>query len=146
MSKEIIGIGSETRPPVLVMGEYQQWKRWMIHFLDLLDENLMKSIREGPIRPTVTVAAVPRMDTCPELAEYVVEKPVDIVDSLTSARDVWLEIEHQMQGGDIALEDRTLLQFNQLSTTTCLLHIIKKTSTKSSIKTLVMICNIPMIP
>ncbi|KAJ9552760.1 hypothetical protein OSB04_016805 [Centaurea solstitialis] len=56
MSKEIIGIGSETRPPVLVMGEYQQWKRRMIHFLDLLDENLMKSIREGPIRPTVTVA------------------------------------------------------------------------------------------
>ncbi|KAJ9538486.1 hypothetical protein OSB04_031219 [Centaurea solstitialis] len=61
MSEEIIGIGSETRPPVLVMGEYQQWKRHMIHFLDLLDENLMKSIREGPIRPTVTVAAVPRV-------------------------------------------------------------------------------------
>ncbi|KAJ9566434.1 hypothetical protein OSB04_002400 [Centaurea solstitialis] len=41
MSKEILGIGSETRPPVLVMGEYQQWRRRMIHFLDLLDENLM---------------------------------------------------------------------------------------------------------
>ncbi|KAJ9547502.1 hypothetical protein OSB04_020045 [Centaurea solstitialis] len=52
MSKEILGIGSETRPPVLVMGEYQQWRRRMIHFLDLLDENLMKSIREGPIRHT----------------------------------------------------------------------------------------------
>ncbi|KAJ9561167.1 hypothetical protein OSB04_006327 [Centaurea solstitialis] len=79
MSKEIIGIGSKTRPPVLVMGEYQQWKRRMIHFLDLLDENLMKSIREGPIRPTVTVAAVPRMDTCPALPAYVVEKPIDIL-------------------------------------------------------------------
>ncbi|KAJ9546764.1 hypothetical protein OSB04_019307 [Centaurea solstitialis] len=49
------------------------WKRRMIHFLDLLNENLMKSIREGPIRPTVTVAAVPRMDKCPALPSYVVE-------------------------------------------------------------------------
>ncbi|KAJ9544876.1 hypothetical protein OSB04_024583 [Centaurea solstitialis] len=136
MSKEIIGIGSESRPPVLVMGEYQQWKRRMIHFLDLLDENLTKSIREGPIRPTVTVAAVPRTDNCPELPAYVVEKPVDMynpeqrarhlidkraltllimalpndmyarVDSLTNARDEWLEIEQQMQGGDTALESQ----------------------------------------
>ncbi|KAJ9544909.1 hypothetical protein OSB04_024616 [Centaurea solstitialis] len=118
------------------MGEYQQWKRRMIHFLDLLDENLMKSIREGPIRPTVTVAAVPRTDTCPELPAYVVEKPIDMynpeqrtrhlidkraltllimalpndmyarVDSRTNARDVWLEIEQQMQGGDTALESQ----------------------------------------
>ncbi|KAJ9535116.1 hypothetical protein OSB04_un001807, partial [Centaurea solstitialis] len=136
MSKEIIGIGSESRPPVLVMGEYQQWKRRMIHFLDLLDENLIKSIREGPIRPTVTVVAVPRTDNCPELSAYVVEKPIDMynpeqrarhlidkraltllimalpndmyarVDSLTNARDVWLEIEQQMQGGDTALESQ----------------------------------------
>ncbi|KAJ9545057.1 hypothetical protein OSB04_024764 [Centaurea solstitialis] len=135
-NKEILFIGSESRPPVLVMGEYQQWKRRMIHFLDLLDENLMKSIREGPIRPTVTVAAVPRMDNCPELLACVVEKPVDMynpeqiahhlidkraltllimalpndmyarVDSLTNARDVWLEIEQQMQGGDTALESQ----------------------------------------
>ncbi|KAJ9545008.1 hypothetical protein OSB04_024715 [Centaurea solstitialis] len=136
MSKEILGIGSETRPPVLVMGEYQQWRGRMIHFLDLLDENLMKSIREGPIRPTVTVAAVPKTDTCPELPAYVVEKPVEMfnpeqrarhlidkraltllimalpndmyarVDSLTNARDVWLEIEQQMQGGDSAVESQ----------------------------------------
>ncbi|KAJ9566383.1 hypothetical protein OSB04_002349 [Centaurea solstitialis] len=48
MSKEIISIGSETRPPVLVVGEYQQWKRRMINFLDLLDDKLMVSITEGP--------------------------------------------------------------------------------------------------
>ncbi|KAJ9556452.1 hypothetical protein OSB04_011066 [Centaurea solstitialis] len=86
MSKEILGIGSETRPPVLVMGEYQQWRRRMIHFLDLLDENLMKSIREGPIRPTVTVAAVPKTDTCPELPAYVVEKPVEMFNPEQRAR------------------------------------------------------------
>ncbi|KAJ9544082.1 hypothetical protein OSB04_023789 [Centaurea solstitialis] len=134
MSKEIIGIGSKSRPPILVMGEYLQWKRRMIHFLDLLDENLMKSIREGPVRPTITVAEVPRTDNYPRLPAYTVEKPYDMyspeqrechaidkraptllimalpnkmyarVDSLTSAQDVWLEFEQQMQGGDTALE------------------------------------------
>ncbi|KAJ9544440.1 LOW QUALITY PROTEIN: hypothetical protein OSB04_024147, partial [Centaurea solstitialis] len=96
----------------------------------------MKSIREGPIRPTVTVVAVPRTDTSPELPAYVVEKPIDMynpeqrarhlidkraltllimalpndrytrVDSLTNARDICLEIEQQMQGGDTTLESQ----------------------------------------
>ncbi|KAJ9536354.1 hypothetical protein OSB04_un000472 [Centaurea solstitialis] len=78
MSKEFIGIGSESRPPVLVMGEYQQWKRRMIHFLDLLDENPMKSVREGPVKPTITIAEVPRTDTYPCLPAYTVEKPYDM--------------------------------------------------------------------
>ncbi|KAJ9561466.1 hypothetical protein OSB04_006626 [Centaurea solstitialis] len=70
MSKEIISIGSETRPPVLVVGEYQQWKRRMINFLDLLDDKLMVLITEGPIRPTVTVAEVARTDVTPYLPAY----------------------------------------------------------------------------
>ncbi|KAJ9552446.1 hypothetical protein OSB04_016491 [Centaurea solstitialis] len=78
MSKEIISIGSETRPPVLVVGEYQQWKRRMINFLDLLDDKLMVSITEGPIRPTVTVAEVARTEVTPHLPAYEVEKPYDM--------------------------------------------------------------------
>ncbi|KAJ9566731.1 hypothetical protein OSB04_002697 [Centaurea solstitialis] len=134
MSKEIISIGSETRPPVLVVGEYQQWKRRMINFLDLLDDKLMVSITEGPIRPTVTVAEVARTDVTPYLPAYEVEKPYDMftheqraraaidkraltlltmalpndmfarVDSCKDARAMWLGIEQQMQGGDKALE------------------------------------------
>ncbi|KAJ9561267.1 hypothetical protein OSB04_006427 [Centaurea solstitialis] len=134
MSKEIISIGSETRPPVLVVGEYQQWKRQMINFLDLLDDKLMVSITEGPIRPTVTVAEVARTDVTPYLPAYEVEKPYDMfsheqraraaidkraltlltmalpndmfarVDSYKDARAMWLGIEQQMQGGDKALE------------------------------------------
>ncbi|KAJ9542000.1 hypothetical protein OSB04_028506 [Centaurea solstitialis] len=133
-SKEIISIGSETRPPVLVVGEYQQWKRRMINFLDLLDDKLMVSIIEGPIRPTVTVAEVARTDVTPHLPAYEVKKPYDMfsheqraraaidkraltlltmalpndmfarVDSCKDARAMWLGIEHQMQGGDKALE------------------------------------------
>ncbi|KAJ9539351.1 hypothetical protein OSB04_032084 [Centaurea solstitialis] len=134
MSKEIISIGSETRPPVLVIGEYQQWKRRMINFLDLLDDKLMVSITEGPIRPTVTVAEVARTDVTPYLPAYEVEKPYDMfsheqraraaidkraltlltmalpndmfarVDNCKDARAMWLGIEQQMQGGDKALE------------------------------------------
>ncbi|KAJ9541871.1 hypothetical protein OSB04_028377 [Centaurea solstitialis] len=134
MSKEIISIGSETRPPVLVVGEYQQWKRRMINFLDLLDDKLMVSITEGPIRPTVTVAEVAGTDVTPYLPAYEVEKPYDMfsheqraraaidkraltlltmalpndmfarVDSCKDARAMWLGIEQQMQGGDKALE------------------------------------------
>ncbi|KAJ9542001.1 hypothetical protein OSB04_028507 [Centaurea solstitialis] len=134
ISKEIISIGSETRPPVLVVGEYQQWKRRMINFLDLLDDKLMVSIIEGPIRPTVTVAEVARTDVTPHLPAYEVKKPYDMfsheqraraaidkraltlltmalpndmfarVDSCKDARAMWLGIEQQMQGGDKALE------------------------------------------
>ncbi|KAJ9544921.1 hypothetical protein OSB04_024628 [Centaurea solstitialis] len=134
MSKEIISIGSETRPPVLVVGEYQQWKRRMINFLDLLDDKLMVSITEGPIRPTVTVAEVARIDVTPYLPAYEVEKPYDMfsheqraraaidkraltlltlalpndmfarVDSCKDAKAMWSGIEQQMQGGEKALE------------------------------------------
>ncbi|KAJ9566827.1 hypothetical protein OSB04_002793 [Centaurea solstitialis] len=134
MSREIVSMGSESRPPVLVMGEYAQWKLRMIHFLDQLDRNLMKSIREGPVRPTVTIAEVPETDTCLLLPSYTVEKPYHLynqeqrerheidkramsllimslpndmysrVDSFDNARDIWIEIEQQMQGGDTASE------------------------------------------
>ncbi|KAJ9544848.1 hypothetical protein OSB04_024555 [Centaurea solstitialis] len=119
MSKEILGIGSETRPPVLVMGEYQQWKRRMIHFLDLLDENLMKSIHACPELPAYSVEKPIDMYNPEQRARHLVDKraltllimalPNDMyarVDSLTNARDVWLEIEQQMQGGDTALESQ----------------------------------------
>ncbi|KAJ9544698.1 hypothetical protein OSB04_024405 [Centaurea solstitialis] len=135
MSKEIISTGSETRPPVLVVGEYQQWKRRMINFLDLLDDKLMVSITKGRIRPTVTVAEVARTEVTPYLPAYEVEKPYDMfsheqraraaidkraltlltmalpndmfarVDSCKDARSMWLGIEQQIQGGDKALED-----------------------------------------
>src|SRR5581483_11795856 len=134
MSRELISMGSESRPPVLVMGEYAQWKLRMIHFLDLLDVNLMKSIREGPIRPVINIAEEPETDERPSLPAYTIDKPYSKynqeqktrhaidkramallimalpndmyarVDSYDNARDIWNEIEQQMQGGDTASE------------------------------------------
>ena len=129
MSKEIIGIGSETKPLILVTGEYQQWKRRMIRFLDLIDKNLMKSICEGPLRVTITTPETAEMDDSPKMPAYEVLKPYDKytpaqkeraavddralslltmaltnemyarVDCLTSAKAVRDEIELQLEGG-----------------------------------------------
>ena len=134
MSKEIIGIGSETKPPILVAGEYQQWKRRMVHFLNLIDKNLMKSIQEGPMKITVTIAETAETDNTPAMPAYEILKPYEKytpaqkdrvaideralalltmalpndmyarVDSLMTAKAVWDEIELQLQGGESALE------------------------------------------
>jgi len=135
MSREIIGIGSETKPPILVNGEYQQWKRRIVRFFDLIDKNLMKSIREGPLKVYITIAEVPETDDSPKMPAYQIEKPYDKltqvqkerlkvderalslltmalpnemysrVDCLTTAKEVWDEIELQLQGGEEAIED-----------------------------------------
>ena len=67
MSREIIGIGSETKPLILVNGEYQQWKRRIVRFFDLIDRNMMKSIREVPLKVHVTIAAVAETDDSPAM-------------------------------------------------------------------------------
>ena len=127
---EIIGIGSKTKPPIIVAGEYQQWKRRMICFLDLIDKNLMKSIREGPLRVTVMISETMETPDSPAMPVYEVLKPYDNctsvqkewaevddralsllnmalinemyarVDCLTSAKMVWDEIELQLEGGE----------------------------------------------
>ncbi|KAJ9552478.1 hypothetical protein OSB04_016523 [Centaurea solstitialis] len=94
----------------------------MINFLDLLDDKLMVSVTEGPIRPTVTVAEVARTEVTPYLPAYeraraAIDKraltlltmalPNDMfarVDSCKDARSMWLGVEQQMQGGDKAFE------------------------------------------
>ena len=75
MSREIIGIGSETKPPILVTGEYQQWIQRIVHFFDLIDKNMMKSIREGPLKVYVTIAAVAETNDSPAMPSYQIEKP-----------------------------------------------------------------------
>jgi len=70
MSREIIGIGSETKPPILVTGEYQQWKRRIVRFFDLIDKNLMKSIRERALKVYVTIDEVAETADSPKMPSY----------------------------------------------------------------------------
>ena len=136
MSREIIGIGSETKPPIFVIGEYLQWKQRMIRFLNLIDKDLMKVIKEGPEDVSVLVNEQPVTEATPFLSSYRFPKPPSMynneqkqrkaveerafarlamalpndmyarVDSLKSAKDIWLELELQMQGGEKAMESK----------------------------------------
>ena len=51
MSKNLIGMGSKSKPSVLQIDEYPQWRLRMIQFLNNINKNLMKSIKEGPEKP-----------------------------------------------------------------------------------------------
>ena len=77
MPKEIIGIGSETKPPFLAAGEYQQLKRRVVRFLNLIEKNLMKSIKEGPLRITMTIPETAETAKTPFMPAYQVLKPFD---------------------------------------------------------------------
>ena len=92
----------------------------------------MKSIREGPLKVYVTIAEVAETADSPKMPSYQIEKPYDKltpiqkehikvderalslltmalpndmysrVDSLSTAKEVWDEIELQLQGGEEA--------------------------------------------
>ena len=70
MSREIIGSGSETKPPILVIGEYLQWKERMIRFLNLIDKDLMRVIEERSEDISITVDEQPATATTPLLPSY----------------------------------------------------------------------------
>ncbi|KAJ9558706.1 hypothetical protein OSB04_013320 [Centaurea solstitialis] len=83
---QVRNIGSKSRPLILVQVPFSS----MINFLDLIDENLMKSIRDGLVVATVNVVEVAETATTP----------------LKNARDIWIEIEQQMQRGEKVLESQ----------------------------------------
>ncbi|KAJ9556631.1 hypothetical protein OSB04_011245 [Centaurea solstitialis] len=126
MSKDMLAIGSETKPPVLVVGEYQQWRKRMIQFLDLIDPNLMKSIEDGPTKVFVKVDVVAATTTThyyqpmniqshtkcmihkkrSALTYLTMALPNEVfwmVDSLDNAKAVWEELKRQLVGGEISL-------------------------------------------
>ena len=65
MSKDLISMGSKSKPSVLQINEYPQWRLRMIQFLNNINKNLMKSIKEGPEKPHNIVDAQHAIDTRP---------------------------------------------------------------------------------
>ncbi|KAI3697652.1 hypothetical protein L6452_30747 [Arctium lappa] len=128
MSRDLLSMGSRSKPPVLQADEYPQWRIRMINFFNNQDKKLMDSILNGPHFPHVTVARIPATDTNPEIPERIVGRnpiqysdtdrelverdataltylimaiPNDIfnrVDSRESAKDIWDELEKQFMG------------------------------------------------
>lgn len=48
-TKDVLALGTDVKPPVLFVGEYEQWKDRFLNFIDRLKngENIRKSLEEG---------------------------------------------------------------------------------------------------
>ncbi|KAJ9542838.1 LOW QUALITY PROTEIN: hypothetical protein OSB04_029344 [Centaurea solstitialis] len=67
MSRDLLSMGSKSKPPVLQIGEYPQWRVRMIQFLNNIDKTLMVSIQEGPIKPFIDIPGTPETATTPAI-------------------------------------------------------------------------------
>ncbi|KAI3702109.1 hypothetical protein L6452_27799 [Arctium lappa] len=134
MSKDLLFMGSESKPPVLFAGEYAQWKKQMTQFLNHKNKDYMKSIIDGPVVAVVTVPSQAATETSPEIPVRYVPKPYqcynerekelakideealiyltmaipnDIynrIDSRDSAKAMWDELERQFQGTERSIQ------------------------------------------
>ena len=61
-NNESLSIGTDTRPPILQMGEYQQWKDRFLDFVERYKDGdlIIKSILEGPQSFIKTFQQTPR--------------------------------------------------------------------------------------
>ncbi|KAI3718371.1 hypothetical protein L6452_19238 [Arctium lappa] len=127
MSRDLLCMGSKSKPPVLQVDEYSQWRIRMINFLNNQDKKLMDSILSGPHFPHVTVARIPATDNSPKIPERIVGRdPIEYsgtdrelverdttaltylimaipneifnrVDSRESGKDIWDELENRFK-------------------------------------------------
>ncbi|KAJ9539388.1 hypothetical protein OSB04_032121 [Centaurea solstitialis] len=134
MSRDLLSMGSKSKPPVLQIGEYPQWRVRMIQFLNNIDKTLMTSIQEGPIKPFIDIPGTPETATTPAIEPRRVYKlfrhynelekiraeiddkaltfltmaiPNDLfnrVDSRKTAKELWDELEKQFQGTERSIQ------------------------------------------
>ncbi|KAJ9542222.1 hypothetical protein OSB04_028728 [Centaurea solstitialis] len=134
MSRDLLSMGSKSKPPVLQIGEYPQWRVRMIQFLNNIDKTLMTSIQEGPIKPFIDIPGTPETATTPAIEPRRVYKlfrhynelekiraeiddkaltfltmaiPNDLfsrVDSRKTAKGLWDELEKQFQGTERSIQ------------------------------------------
>ncbi|KAJ9556912.1 hypothetical protein OSB04_011526, partial [Centaurea solstitialis] len=134
MSRDLLSMGLKSKPPVLQIGEYPQWRVRMIQFLNNINKTLMVSIQEGPIKPYIDIPGTPETVTTPaieprrafklfrhynELEKIRAELddkalslltmaiPNDLfnrVDSRNTAKELWDELEKQFQGTERSIQ------------------------------------------
>ncbi|KAI3678149.1 hypothetical protein L6452_37430 [Arctium lappa] len=97
-SREALVIGTDTRPPVLFKGEYEQWKDRFLNFVDKheLGDFLRKSIEEGVMKPVLTTRLVGTVPTQVELKYHELED-----DNLKRAKEMWDQLEKMMMGSKV---------------------------------------------
>ncbi|KAJ9542124.1 hypothetical protein OSB04_028630 [Centaurea solstitialis] len=134
MYRDLLSMGSKSKPPVLQIGEYPQWRVRMIQFLNNIDKTLMTSIQEGPIKPFIDIPGTPETATTPAIEPRRVYKlfrhynelekiraeiddkaltfltmaiPNDLfnrVDSRKTAKELWDELQKQFQGTERSIQ------------------------------------------
>ncbi|KAI3715492.1 hypothetical protein L6452_22476 [Arctium lappa] len=99
-SKEALAIGTDTKPPVLFKGEYEQWKDRFLNFVDRheLGDFIRKSIEEGVRKPVMTTRLVGTV-------------PTQIDSYKASDKEMWDHLEKMMLGSKVG---------NQLKISNCL--------------------------
>ncbi|KAI3718270.1 hypothetical protein L6452_19134 [Arctium lappa] len=136
MANKFLSMGSHLKPPVLFVGDYSQWKKRMIQFLNLKNRDYMTSIIDGPGNPQSFVPGQAATATSPVIPDRYVSKPYQFftdaekaryklddevliyltmaipngfynrVDSRESAKDLWDELEKQFQGSKKSIQTK----------------------------------------
>ncbi|KAI3735910.1 hypothetical protein L6452_15435 [Arctium lappa] len=94
-SREALAIGTDSKPPVLFKGEYEQWKDRFLNFVDRheLGDFIRKSIEEGVMKPVMTTRLVGTVPTQVELKFHELED-----DNLRRAKGDRLAKSYILQG------------------------------------------------
>ncbi|KAI3718278.1 hypothetical protein L6452_19142 [Arctium lappa] len=95
---EALAIGTDTKPPVLFKGEYEQWKDRFLNFIDRHDlgDFIRRSIDEGVMKPVMTTRVVGNVPTEVELKFHDVGPEGD--DNLRRAKGDRLAKSYILQG------------------------------------------------
>ncbi|KAI3771354.1 hypothetical protein L6452_02517 [Arctium lappa] len=87
MFKDLLSMGSQSKPPFLSIGEYPQWKKRMAQFLNHKNREYMQSIIGGPVSPVVTVPGQPATETSPEILVRYVPKSYEYYSEKEKAQE-----------------------------------------------------------
>ena len=138
-------MGSQSKPPTLQRDEHTQWKIRMVSFLVGARPGLSEFFHNPPYVATVIVLRVPATTTTPEVPEQLKPKPdidwtqpeterYDLVgkckrllimaipseifeslDSYDTSKDLWTELQKQLEGGAKTLKNNRALCINEYS-------------------------------
>ncbi|KAI3672631.1 hypothetical protein L6452_38727 [Arctium lappa] len=94
-SREALAIGTDTKPPVLFKGEYEQWKDRFLNFIDRheLGDYIRTSIEEGIMTPPMTTRVIDNVPTQVELKYHELQD-----DNLRRAKGDKLSKSYILQG------------------------------------------------
>ncbi|KAI3718233.1 hypothetical protein L6452_19095 [Arctium lappa] len=101
-SRETLAIGTDTKPPVLFKGEYEQWKDGFLNFVDRheLGDFIRKSIEEGVMKPVMTTRLIGTVPTQIELKYHELEDD-NLKIAKASGKKMWDQLEKMMLGSKV---------------------------------------------